>query len=335
MNDILKIRLGNVGFKRKPSSKEMALVANHFKRKESSITLSFKDLADKIGEGRCFILAKFKDVYGLTSDLIESHKCLALDIDSKTNPIKMMDMIELIKSKYGITPIIYYQTFSDVNMTKFRLIYRLEDEIDSEVYSLLYEAFVWRFGKYLDAATKNAGRMWCGTDKEVYFNECDCPIDFKLIMTMITSYQNKLKRDKDKKQRQRQNDIKSKNNYINNQDFYILKGKSDEVCEWIINNISLSDFFILKFGCVFSEKYGKFYSSCPLDNHPGDRSNDKAFVIDKNDSRYTCFSHCGTGNIITAAKMIYGDVGFTNLVALLSKDMGFNLKSEWIGEYKK
>ena len=325
---ILSIKIGNVPFYQKPNGEQMGAVANYFKKKESNATMTFKTLCEYIKRGYCFILASYKSVDGVTEENILSHSCIALDIDSKINPVTMHEMIKIVSNEIGVMPIIAYRTFSDVDNTRFRLIYRLEKEIDTESYRALYSAFVWKFEKQLDSSTKNANRMWCGTNKEVYYNDFDIPITFQHMVKLVNEHRSFLAKEERKKRKKR---MINNQNYVNYQSFTIKTEKRDEVCDWIINNVSLSEFIELKFDTTFTTRYGNHYSCCPLPHHNGDRSNNKAFVVNKNDSMFRCFSHCGSGNIITVAKMVYGDVGFNNIVGYLSKDMNFEIKADWVG----
>ena len=111
-----------------------------------------------------------------------------IDVDGKENKINMFEMQGLIYKKIGIMPIISYPTFSDTDLTRFRLIYRFENAVDVETFRLFYEAIAWKFKKYIDQATKNANRIWAGTNKSVNYFPKDIPIDFPKLLKVINAY---------------------------------------------------------------------------------------------------------------------------------------------------
>ena len=60
--------------------------------------------------------------------------------------------------------------------------------------------FQWKFKKYLDHATKNANRIWAGTNKSVFYNKNDKPITFDILVKMIKAHEASIARAKAKEQ---------------------------------------------------------------------------------------------------------------------------------------
>ena len=325
----IRVKLSSKSFKVKPNLQDTFSITDEFKKSYSSQVLCYENIAKLIKNGHSFIFADYKvgntDIF---EDSIESLSCIALDVDSKINKITMMEMTSLIYNKLGIYPVIAYRTFSDEDFTRFRLIYRLENKIDVATYRQLYQAFCWKFDKYLDKATCNANRIWAGTNKEVFYTENDKPITFNILVKFINSYTSKLRRDKNKLEKERQEKFKS---FVNNEvehikGDYIKKEHREEVIDYIINSLDIKSFIEQHFGGNFSKRGNKLVGACPI--HGGD--NKAAFVIFEDTNTYRCFTHCGSGNIITLAKKVYNVEYFSELVFILSEKYGLALKEEWI-----
>lgn len=289
-------------------------------------SVNYKELAIILEQGHSVLLADFKELGNIKEDNIKSISCIALDIDSKENKITIFEMISKINSVLGFYPILSYCTFSDKEFTKFRLIYRLENEVDVETYRLLYLAFQWKFNKYLDHATKNANRIWAGTNKSVFYNENDIPITFKDIIKLIKAYEGSIKRKQEKEikiQKQKYKRLEFEN------DMYIKPEHKEEVMNLLINNIDLRDFITKHLGGRFKSNTEKITGPCVF--HGGD--NETALVIDKD--RYTCFTHCGCGNIITAARKIYNIENFSEVAFKLMDEHGLSIPDNYIRRNKR
>lgn len=292
----------------------------------NSANIDFKALGERIEEGHSILLGKYKDnCNSVLEDKIEYLECIALDIDSKENEITLFEMQSLIFKKFGTVPILAYPTFSDTGYIKFRLIYRFENPVDVEVYRSFYEALQWKFKKYLDQATKNANRIWAGTDKKVIYNKNDVPFDFGIMIKLINSHQKSLERNKKKVE------IKKKENYetFENED-YIKPEFKQEVMNYIIENTDILAFIERHFGGNYKNKGHILTGSCPLPNHQGDGSNKEAFVIFKNTNTYRCFTHCGSGNIFTLAKQIYNIDNFSQLVFRITDEFNIGIDEDMI-----
>lgn len=191
--DKFRIKVSKKAYKNKPSADDIKKITYHMKNSECK-SVDYRELAQILEHGYSVLLADFKEVGSIKEDNIQSISCIALDIDSKENRITMFEMINKIYSTLGFYPILSYCTFSDKEFTKFRLIYRLENSIDSETYRILYLALQWKFKKYLDPATKNANRIWAGTNKSVFYNKNDIPITYENLLKLIKAYESSLKR---------------------------------------------------------------------------------------------------------------------------------------------
>lgn len=315
----LYIKYTKRGYKEKPTAKDMVSITYDLKSYDSTI-ISYKALKDILEEGHSILLAKFKKgSKSIKEEDIEYINCIALDIDSKVNKISMYEMQTLIFKKLGIMPIISYPTFSSTDLTKFRLLYRFENPVDVETFRLFYEAITWKFKKYIDTATKNANRIWAGTNKSVNYFEKDIPIALPTILKLINSYTASLKRGNKKVI------ANKKESYEEFKDCdYIKSEYKEEVIKLIIDNIKLIDFIIDNFGGSFKKISNRYVGKCCI--HGGDNKN--ALVITEN--TYRCYTHCGTGNIFTLGKIYYKIDNFSQLAFRLSADYNIAIPEEWI-----
>ena len=322
----MRVKISKNGYATKPSAEEIKKITWYFKN-NNCVEVSFEELLNFISKGHSVLLADFKDNCGnINVENIQSLSCLSLDIDSKENKITMDKMIDAINKKLNITPILAYRTFSDTDNSKFRLIYKLEDKVDTEVYKKLYKAIQWKFNKYLDPVTFNPNRIWAGTNKGVLYNPNNKPITFQLMIKLINAYESKLKREEEKKKATKKQMIYNDNFYNDEFTSYIKPKYKEEVLEYLIQNIDLKDFIQKHFGGNFKKENGNWVGACSI--HGGD--NKHALVI--SDRIYTCFTRCGTGNIITVARIVYKDTNFSNVALRLASEHGLNIPKEYLKE---
>lgn len=322
---ITRYKIDPIPQKQKPTTYEMGTLTNRLKSFKS-IKSTYRELSEYISKGHAVLLADFKEDNNIDKSNIYCLSCIALDIDSKVKPIARVVLIEKIYNKFGALPIISYNTFSDTNNTKFRLIYRLDNVIDLETYETLYKALQWKLKAYLDQATFNANRIWQGTNKYCEFNENDIPFTFNIIAKLITSYTNKIKREELKQQKELK--LKYSSSESNYNGSYIKTEHKKEVMDQICNSISLKEFIERATGGNFKKKGDNYIGCCPL--HNGD--NKGAFVISEKEHIYTCFTRCGTGNIITVAKRYYNIDNFSEVVFKLANDYNLSIPKEYIKE---
>ncbi len=315
----LYIKCSEKAYKEKPGAKEIINITYSLKSNGSTI-IDYKGFKELIEQGHSFILAKYKEgSKTIFEDDIEYINAIAIDVDGKENKINMFEMQGLIYKKIGIMPIISYPTFSDTDLTRFRLIYRFENAVDVETFRLFYEAIAWKFKKYIDQATKNANRIWAGTNKSVNYFPKDIPIDFPKLLKVINAYSLYLKRSEKK------TIIAKKETYIEyEKKDYIKSEYKEEVIKLIMNSISLIDFITDKFGGNFKKIGNKYVGRCVI--HNGDNKN--ALVITGN--TYRCYTHCGTGNIFTLAKQVYKMDNFSQLAFRLSEEYRIDIPQEYI-----
>lgn len=197
MESRIKIKISEKAYKVKPDNDEIKKITWQMKNNQCK-SVTYKELKDILSQGYSVLLAEFNDVGNIREDNIKSISCIALDVDSKVNKINIYEMIRRVNNIFNIYPVISYCTFSDTDNTRFRLIYRLENRIDVETYRVLYSAFQWKFKKYIDMATKNANRIWAGTNKSVMYVENDIPISFAKLVKIINSYNSSLIRSNKK-----------------------------------------------------------------------------------------------------------------------------------------
>lgn len=323
----MKIKISNKGYSGKPDIKEMAKITNDMKYNQC-VEVNFEQLRMYLSKGYSVLLASFKEKGNIHIDNIEQIECLALDIDSKENPINMFEMESLVYKKIGIIPIIKYPTFSDKNLTRFRLIYKFEEPIDAESYKLLYSALKWKLGKYIDNQTVNPNRIWAGTNKKVELNELFVEFKTNNMIRLINKYNESLKR-KQKKQKT----LFKKAVIDNSQNLkgFIKSDYKDEVKGLLKSNIDLKEYIEKHYGGNWKRKGSSWISKCCLPHHAGDRSGDSLSV---KGTMYNCFSHCGGGDLFTIAKMVYNTNDFSEIVFNLAKEYSIHINREYIGVFK-
>lgn len=321
----MKIKISNKGYETKPSGEEIGKITNEMKY-SNHVEVGFEQLRKYLSLGYSVLLAEFKEKGNIKLENIEQIECLALDIDSKDNPITLLDMESLVYKKIGIMPIIKYRTFSDTDFTRFRLIYKFEEPIDAESYKLLYSAIRWKLGKYIDNQTVNPNRIWAGTNKEVDLN--DLYIEFKT-NDMIKLINNYLKAEKRKKKSKPVNKaIIDKSQKLEG---FIKTQHKQEVKELLKGNIDLKEYIEKHFGGSWKKKGDSWISKCCLPHHAGDRSGESLSIKGE---MYNCFSHCGGGDLFTVATMVYNTSDFSEIVFNLAKEYSIHIDKEYIGGFK-
>ncbi|MGL5646734.1 MAG: hypothetical protein ACRDDY_02690 [Clostridium sp.] len=324
----MKVKLSNKGYKIKPSGFDCSKIQNEIKKKDCK-EVDFKQLAKYIEKGYSFVLAEFEAKGSLEEENIIGVECLALDVDSKNNPVNMFEFISLLDTKFNITPVIAYRTFSDADYSKFRLIYQLENKLDTEAYRLLYKALIWKIDskeKFLDKSTCYPSKLWAGTNKEVIYNTDHKKITFSLVHGLVNRYLYKLEREK--KKQIKKNSFNTSCGVV--AEGFIKKEYKEEVRTLLIENISLLEFIQEKYGGSFKKIANNYIGRCVLPCHTGNGDNKSALCITEGKHIYTCYSHCGTGNIITLAKMFYNTQDTSEVYLKLAADYNINIPSEWI-----
>lgn len=322
MESRIKIKISEKGYKVKPDNDEIKKITWQMKNNQCR-SVTYKELKEILSQGHSVLLAEFNDVGNIREDNIKSISCIALDVDSKVNKINIYEMISRVNTTFNIYPVISYCTFSDTDNTRFRLIYRLENRIDVETYRVLYSAFQWKFKKYIDMATKNANRIWAGTNKNVIYVENDIPISFAKLVRIIKAYNSSVKRRNKKVNKEKFKSYK-KIDYSNAK--YIKPEYKKEVLDYLIENIDLRELIPKYYGGRFKVNGERLTGTCVL--HGGD--NESALLIDKD--RYTCFTHCGCGNVITIGRKIYNTDNFSDVAFKLLEDNNLNIPPHYVME---
>ena len=321
MNKI-KIKYTSTGYKTKPTKEQFSVITNELKKAEPK-EVTFKELKSIISEGRSFILANFIDgANGITKDLIKNIPAIGLDVDSKENSIKIQDLIKDIHDRFNVFPIIAYNTFSDVDNTRFRLIYQFGQAITDQEYQEVYKGFLALYGQYLDSQTGNCNRAWAGTNKAVSGFEIDNIITDEIKEKIKSFAPKEVKRVFAPKTC---NPIKFDNEILNRS--YIKSKFKDEICDIICNSIDIKSFILDKFGGSFTDKGNKSVGCCSL--HGGD--NKGALVIYKDTNTYRCYTHCGSGNVVSVAYKAYNTNDFSSVVFQLMNDYKIDIPKEAIG----
>lgn len=314
------VKISNKGYKVKPNKDDMISITWNIKQSRG-VEVTIPSLAHYIEKGHSVILADFKERGNINKDNIQSIELLALDIDDCG--VNMLDMKAIIFKKLGITPVIEYRTFSDVDLTKFRLIYKLENPINHEVYEKLYKAIKWKLGKYIDNQTSNANRIWAGTNKSVQVNSESKDISIKLILDLI--------KNNEKAERRRKVQITREITQGSNETGgkYIKSEYKREIKEMLKENINLKDYIQKHFGGNFDSR-GK--STCCLPTHTGDGSGKNLSIKGK---MYTCFSCCGSGDLFTIAELVYNTNDFSLLCFNIAEEYGIKIDDDMLGNLKK
>ena len=318
----MHIKVSKKGYRIKPSADDMKEITWSIKN-NNHVKVDLYSLKKYIEAGYSVLLAEFNELGNIQENNIKKIELIALDIDSKENKITMFEMIELVKNKFGIEPALYYTTFSDLDNTKFRLIYKFQAPVNAEVYKLFYKSLVWKLEKYLDSQTVNANRIWAGTNKEVFLNEKTIPIPFKLLIKLINSYNSKLSREKNKNKKVNKNFSGESVKLKAEMKFNV--NRIDELVNYLIDNVDLKDYIQKHFGGTFKRNSDLYTGRCVL--HGGD--NPSALVI--YEKSYRCYTCCGSGNIITLAKKVYNTDSFFIATEQLIKELNLSIPVEFMG----
>lgn len=320
--DKITIKVSSIAYKQKPDTENAKVIFYDYLKDSSNHTLSYENIARLLENGHSVTLAEYeKGCNSIKEQYIKSLSCIALDIDGKDHKINMYEMVAIIYNKFKALPIIKYCTFSDVDSTRFRLIYRFDCKIDVEVYRTFYSALQWKLSKYLDRQTKNANRSWAGTNKKVEYTETEEPFSRTVMIKLINAYQAKILRDSKKAKIKLNGTFKEFST-----DSYIKTEYKKLVTEFLIENIDLREFIPRHFNWKFKKLGDNLVGNCIF--HGGDNPN--ALVVSK--QIYTCFTNCGTGNIITVARKVYNMDHFSTVAFNLAKEYNLNIPKEYIKE---
>lgn len=324
----MKIRVTGFGVSSKPSTETYWRQVKTLKFKQAIVECGAVKLKQYLENGYAVILASYpKDSEQIKLEGIETKvttKLIALDIDSKENPITKSEMIDKLYRDLGVYPILAYNTFSDTNDTRFRLIYVLGKEINSKEFKKVYKGLLNRYENWLDPQTCNLSRIWQGTNKSVdlYYNEYK-PFTVELIDAYIKEQEDieRIVREENyanrnimplKFEEEIFNRVRIKKEYLN------------EVTDIIINQIPIDECISRWFGGSFVNRGDRLMGCCPL--HPSD--NKGAFSIFKKTNTYSCFTRCGSGNVLTLAYRHYGTTEFNSVVIKLMQEYNISIPEE-------
>ena len=307
------IKRDTISYKFKPSKEEIGKIQNRLKT-VAPVEATLETLKETIERGSSFILAEFKE--GTISTKVEDVLCtdmVALDIDNKDGnviyPIDKQTLLEpfikLIHEEYGAMPLLSYYSFShNEECNKFRLIYKLDKDLNPEQYKKFYNSLILFLNKdkpVIDT-TSNINRLWHGTNSKVTTYD---PIPFNTgdIISRLPKVNNRKKR---------YFDIEPPYDF---KDFIILNNYKEEICNIILEQIDIKDFILTHFGGEYRNNRG----CCPI--HRGD--NKTAFVI--YDNTCHCFTRCGTYNVISLAKEYYHINDFDEIALRLIREYDLSI----------
>lgn len=321
----MKVRISAKGYKNKPNKNEYFDIVEELKKPFSNVDLKARQIAYAFQNGYALILAEYKEgAEGILGEDVIGTEYLGLDIDSKENPITLNDMKELLLKELDIYPVIAYRTFSDVDCTRFRLIYHLGKKLDREKYKALYKALVSRYGKYLDNATSNINRIWQGTNKPVYVYPEQKEISSRLIAELIAEHEKEKQLKAFEFQAKRTERILFEDDILNRVHFD--KNYLNQITDIINTQINIYDFIKDKFGGNYKKIGNRLEGCCPL--HGG--NNSSAFSIFLDTNTYSCFTHCGSGNVLSLAYKYYKTHNFASVVIKLMQEYDLKVPEESI-----
>ena len=318
------LKITKTAYREKPTN--WGEVTQELKEAET-LQMDFETLAKYIKKGHSFILANFdKDAKDIRQELIKDVPAIALDIDSKEKPIQLNQLVMMIKDRFNIIPTIAYTTFNDIDGTRFRLIYAFDSPISIEEYKLVYKGLLTLYGDYLDHQTTNCNRAWAGTNKRVLYSNKGTYINQQIRNEVISLIQTKPKKEFIKKV---YNCRKVSNSLLDK--FFIKKEYKDYIMQLLVDSIPLEEFISEKFGGEFKRYGSRLMGACPI--HGGDNKTALSIYTDTNS--YTCFTRCGTGNIVTLAYLYYNTNDFSYVALSLMNEYKIDIPDDAIGIKKE
>lgn len=312
--------IDNQGYRQKPTGGAIGDISRRLECSDA-LSLSHYDLADHIRSGKTYLSGHYinRD-NGRKKGNFHKINFFSLDVDNeiknKKDPIiytnySMDDVIDHINRKFDITPIIAYQTFTGVTekgAPKFRLIYGINQEVESEKIIAILGAVLESDALMFDQSCKDDSRLFFATDKEVIAFDDFILLDPDTNPAIIEALQKK-------PEPEHVEPVKREKITVENDSIFT----DDALNE--LKQIDISDYLISQ-GYSDIKKTGSntYRMGCPI--HGG---KDPNFAIFYNDGAwaYMCHSHCGGGNIVNLHAEL-NNLSFKDAIAEL-KDM-YNIR---------
>ena len=162
---MISLHIDNQGYSKKPEGMEIAKIS---KRITNNIyeTDNLKAVADLISNKGCsWCPAIFSGAR--TIDTFVSTQLIALDFDEGVT----FDEVKQKAEKYMLPIAFAYETFSSINMSKFRVVFRLDKTItDISEFNFIMSVFMKIFSG-CDTSCRDVSRLFFGGKKLLYYSE--------------------------------------------------------------------------------------------------------------------------------------------------------------------
>lgn len=165
------VSIDKVGYNKKPENEEIGKISKRIAKNKATVS-NLKGLAEIISiKGHTWCPAVFNCLRRI--DDFESIQFIALDFDGGVS----FDEICNRAKKYMLPILFAYETFSSVNMNKFRIVFVLENPItDVNAFKLVMAMFMKIFSE-CDPACKDVARMFFGGKSLIYYNSYESKVN--------------------------------------------------------------------------------------------------------------------------------------------------------------
>lgn len=351
----MDVRVSGIKFKRKPDTEGYFKIQKALKTAGAFKDVSLKELAWYIGEGHSVILAKYKKVAeaisSISREYIESLQLMTLDIETEkvdivdevtgeilgkeffADPLPTEDIEFIIYRKYGIKPIIKYNTFNHTeDDPRARLIYYIHRPVTVMEYESMLTAILHdeELKGRIDKQCKNANRLWQGTDKEVRIRKDYKPIDEDLIQRLLNTYENI--KPQIQANRSQITYTGRKGAIIDLADRVKVKSEYRMVVKDLINtSVNVVEFLQSHFGLQLNRhcNLNQNIINCRCPIHNG--HNEKGFAIFQNTNSCCCFGDCDRSfDIMQLGYYYYGEFNFNKIALTIIDEYNLSIDERWV-----
>ena len=166
----------------KPNKEETGKISRRIAAHHIPVN-KLRDIAERISyKGYTWCPAIFHGSRRISNFI--SAQFIALDFDGGVS----FEAISERAKKYMLPILFAYETFSSVNMNKFRIVFMLEKPIgDINTFNIIIAVFMKIFNE-CDTACKDASRMFFGGKRLIYYNDNEIGIDIKNLFMNFQLY---------------------------------------------------------------------------------------------------------------------------------------------------
>lgn len=337
----MKIKASRIRMKRKPTQEEYKRIVYGLKEKNSNIDVTCVQLAKLLENGHSVILAEYSEeadeVKSISTKYIISTQLLVLDVETDKTINKdswnLKHATEVIYEKYGIKPIIVYETFSSTSEDpRGRLIYFIEIPINAEDYRKIIEVMLGdeSINGRFDKQTKNLSRIWQGTDKEVQIRKDYKPINEDLIQRLLNTYENI--KPQIQANRSQITYTGRKGAITDLADRVKVKSEYRMVVKDLINtSVNVVEFLQSHFGLQLNRhcNLNQNIINCRCPIHNG--HNEKGFAIFQNTNSCCCFGDCDRSfDIMQLGYYYYGEFNFNKIALTIIDEYNLSIDERWV-----